>query len=194
MARTVKTAKTARITRRILILTGDCAESLEVMYPLQRLREAGFAPEIATPKGKLVRSVIHDFEPEFETYTEKPGYRIPADLSFEMVNPNHYDGLVIPGGRAPEYIRNDGKAIQIVDHFMKSKKPVAAICHAAQLLIAAGYCSNTKLTCYPALRPDVERAGGTFVDAEVVVSGNLVTSRAWPDHPGFMREFLKMLS
>jgi len=183
----------AKTPRSILILTGDCAEALEVMYPLQRLREAGFAPEIATPNGKVVRSVIHDFEPEFETYTEKPGYRIPADLSYEMVNVNRYAGLVIPGGRAPEYIRNEPKAIEIVVHFMKRRKPVAAICHAAQILIAAGYCSGRKLTCYPALCPDVERAGAKFTDSEVVVDGNLVTSRAWPDHPAFMREFLKKL-
>ena len=185
-------AKTTKPSR-ILILTGDCAEALEVMYPLQRLREEGFQPEVATPKGKVVRSVIHDFEPEFETYTEKPGYRIPADLSYEMVKPDLYDGLVIPGGRAPEYIRNEPRAIQIVAHFIDANKPIAAICHAAQVLIAGGYCKNRTLAAYPALRPDVERAGGRFKDAEAVVDSNLVTARAWPDHPAFMREFLKLL-
>ena len=180
--------------RRVLILTGDCAESLEVLYPLQRLREAGFQPEIATPKGKVVRSVVHDFEPEFETYTEKPGYRIPADLSFDMVKPDQYVGLVLPGGRAPEYIRNERRALRIVEHFIESRKPIAAICHAAQILIAGGYCKGRTLAAYPALRPDVERAGGTFHNAAVVVDGNLVTARAWPDHPDWMREFLKKLN
>jgi protease I len=179
--------------RRILILTGDCAEALEVMYPLQRLREAGFQVEVATPKGKVVRSVIHDFEADVETYTEKPGYRIPADLSFEMVKPDQYVALVIPGGRAPEYIRNEPKAVQIVAHFFDKKKPIAAICHAAQLLSAGNFCKGRTLAAYPALKRDVESSGGTFRDAEVVVDGNLVTARAWPDHPAFMREFLKLL-
>lgn len=179
--------------KRILILTGDCAESLEVMYPLQRLREAGFVPEIATPHGKVVRSVVHDFEPEFETYTEKPGYRIAADLSFDMVKPDLYAGLVIPGGRAPEYIRNESKALSIVAHFIETKKPIAAICHAALILVAGGFCRGRTLAAYPALRMDVERAGGRFKDAEVVVDQNLVSARAWPDHPAFMREFLKLL-
>ena len=178
---------------RILILTGDCAEALEVMYPLQRLKEAGYAVDVATPNGKVVRSVIHDFEPEFETYTEKPGYRIAADMSFAMVKADQYDGLVIPGGRAPEYIRNEPRAIEIVQYFMNSHKPVAAICHAAQILVAAGLCKGRKMTCYPALKLDVEHAGATFSDAEVVVDGNLVSSRAWPDHPAFMREFIKKL-
>ena len=177
----------------VLILTGDCAESLEVLYPLQRLREGNYVVELATPNGKVVRSVIHDFEPEFETYTEKPGYRIPADLSFAMVKADRYDGLVIPGGRAPEYIRNEPRALEIVEAFMKANKPVAAICHAAQMLVAADLCKGRRMTCYPALRLDVERAGATFIDAEVVVDENLVTSRAWPDHPAFMREFLKKL-
>jgi protease I len=180
-------------SERVLILTGDCAEALEVMYPLQRLREEKFQVDIATPKGKVVRSVIHDFEPDVETYTEKPGYRIPADLSFDMVKPDQYIALVIPGGRAPEYIRNEPKALQIVAHFFDRKKPIAAICHAAQLLLAGGHCKGRTMAAYPALKKDVECAGGTFKDAEVVVDNNLVTARAWPDHPAFMREFLKLL-
>ena len=179
--------------RRVLILTGDCAESLEVLYPLQRLREEGYHAEVATPKGKVVRSVVHDFEPEFETYTEKPGYRIPADLSFDMVKPAEYVGLVLPGGRAPEYIRNETRALRIVADFMEAKKPVAAICHAVQILIAAGFCKGRTMAAYPALRMDVERAGGIFRDDEVVIDGNLVSARAWPDHPAFMREFLRKL-
>ena len=180
-------------TKRILILTGDCAEALEVMYPLQRLREAGFLPEIATPKGKVVRSVVHDFEPDFETYTEKPGYRINADLAFDAVKPANYAALVIPGGRAPEYIRNEPHALEIVAHFIEAKKPIAAICHAAQILIAGNFCKGRTMAAYPALKLDVERAGGVFKDAEAVVDGNLVTARAWPDHPAFMREFLRLL-
>ncbi len=179
--------------RKILILTGDAAESLEVMYPLQRLKEANFKVDVATPNGKVCRSVVHDFEPEFETYTEKPGYRINADLAFGDVKPAQYDGLVIPGGRAPEYIRNEPAALKILAHFIETEKPIAAICHAALLLVAGGHCKGRTMAAYPALKLDVERSGGTFKDAEVVVDGNLVSSRAWPDHPGFMREFLKKL-
>ena len=178
---------------KILIVTGDGAESLEVMYPYQRLREEGFEVDIASPTKKVIQAVVHDFEPGFDTYTEKLGYRIPADLAFKEVNPQDYDGLVIPGGRAPEWIRNDEKLPSIVKHFFDAGKPVAAICHAALVLSAYGLVSGKTLTAYPALRADVENAGGKFVDEEVVVDGNLVTSRAWPDHPGFMREFIKLL-
>src|SRR6266478_1404534 len=112
------------MNKKILILTGDAAESLEVMYPLQRLVEAGFKPVVASPTGKVVRSVVHDFEPEFETYTEKPGYRIPAQLSYAQVRPDDYAGLVIPGGRAPEWIRNDPHTAPIVNHFFDKNKPI----------------------------------------------------------------------
>ena len=187
-------------SRKILILTGDCAESLEVMYPLQRLIEAGFNAVVASPNGKVIRSVVHDFEPEFETYTEKPGYRIPANVSYAQVVPDEYAGLVIPGGRAPEYIRNEPHAVKIVNHFFDAKKPIAAICHAAQILVACDKCKGRTMSAYPALKPDVERAGGTykastnFDVAEAVVDGNLVSARAWPDHPAMMREFLKLLN
>lgn len=186
--------------RKILIFTGDAAESLEVMYPLQRLLEAGFKPVVASPSGKVVRSVVHDFEPEFETYTEKPGYRIPAQLSYAQVKPEEYAGLVIPGGRAPEWIRNDPHTVKIVNHFFDTNKPIAAICHAAQVLVACDKCKGRTMSAYPALKADVERAGGTykatmnFDEAEAVVDGKLVTARAWPDHPAMMREFLKLLS
>lgn len=185
--------------KNVLILTGDCAEGLEVLYPLQRLREAGVKTVLASPKGKVIRSVCHDFEPDFETYTEKPSYRINADCAFADVQPAQFDGLVIPGGRAPEYIRNEPHCIEIVNHFIDSKKPVGAICHAAQILVACDRCKGRKISAYPALRADVERAGGTFVGTldftrdEAWVDGNLVTARAWPDHPAFMREFLKLL-
>ncbi len=184
---------------KILILTGDCAESLEVMYPLQRLIEAGYDAVIATPNGKAIRSVIHDFEPDCETYTEKLGYRIPAKLSFAQVVVTDYAGLVIPGGRAPEYIRNEPRAVEIVNHFFDTNKPIAAICHAAQMLVACDKCKGRTMSAYPALKPDVISAGGTFKatmnfdEAEAVVDGNLVTARAWPDHPAMMREFLKLL-
>ncbi len=178
---------------KVLIITGDGAESLEVMYPFQRLKEEGVEVHIAAPTKKVIQAVVHDFEPGFDTYTEKLGYRIPADLAFKDVKPEEYDGLVIPGGRAPEWIRNDESLPSVVKHFFEANKPVAAICHAALVLAAYGLINGRTVTAYPALKADVENAGAKFVDQEVVVDGKLVTSRAWPDHPAFMREFLKLL-
>ncbi|HID27608.1 MAG TPA: DJ-1/PfpI family protein, partial [Methanosarcinales archaeon] len=133
------------------------------------------------------------FEPGFDTYTEKLGYRIQTDLDFEEVKPDLYDGLVIPGGRAPEYIRNNKNLQKIVKYFFDAGKPVAGICHASLILTAMGLVKGKTLTAYPALRSDIENAGGKFIDKEVVVDDNLVTSRAWPDHPAFMREFIKLI-
>ena len=178
---------------KVLIVTGDAAEGLEVMYPLQRMQEEGIDVHIAAPEKRPVQSVVHDFEDGFDTYTEKMGYRIPADMAFKDVDPAEYDGLVIPGGRAPEYIRNDAELQRVVRHFMEANKPVAAICHAPLILNAVGATRGRTLTAYPALAPDVTGAGGAYMDEEVVVDGNLITSRAWPDHPAFMREFLKKL-
>lgn len=178
---------------KVLIITGDAAESLEVMYPYQRLKEEGYEVHIAAPTKKVIQAVVHDFEPGFDTYTEKPGYRIPADLAFKDVKPEEYDGLVIPGGRAPEWIRNDEALPAVVKHFFDTGKPVAAICHAGLVLAAYGLIKGKTVTAYPALKADMEAAGAKFVDQEVVVDGKLVTSRAWPDHPAFMREFIKLL-
>ncbi|MFH1328100.1 MAG: DJ-1/PfpI family protein [Candidatus Bathyarchaeota archaeon] len=177
----------------ILIVTGDAGEALEIWYPYQRLKEESFNVQIAAPTKKVIQSVIHDFEPGFDTYTEKRGYRIPADLSFKEVKPEKYDGLVIPGGRAPEYIRTDENLAKIVRHFLNRKKPVAVICHGSLVLIAIGAVKGRTLTAYPVLKYDIKSAGGKFVDKEVVVDKNIVTSRAWPDHPAFMREFIKLL-
>lgn len=178
---------------KVLIVTGDAAEGLEVMYPYQRLLEAGYTVHIAAPAKKVIQTVVHDFEPGWETYTEKLGYRVNVDVAFAAVDPTQYVGLLLPGGRAPEYIRNDGSLQVIVRHFLESGKPIAAICHAALILIALDAVRNRTLTAYPALQRDIEIAGGAFQDREVVVDGKLVTSRAWPDHPAFMREFLKLL-
>lgn len=123
---------------KILILAGDAAESLEVMYPYQRLLEEGYDVKIAAPSKKKLHFVVHDFEPGYDTYTEKPGYSWDADLAFAEAKPEEYAALVIPGGRAPEYIRNDVDCKRIVQHFFQQEKPVAQICHAALLLAAAG--------------------------------------------------------
>ena len=180
-------------TPKILILTGDAAESLEVIYPCQRLREEGYEVHVAAPQKKKLHFVVHDFEPGFDTYTEKPGYGWEADVAFRDVRPEDYAALVIPGGRAPEYIRNDAHALGIIRHFFAARKPVAHICHAALALAAAGVLEKRRTAAYPALAPDVRAAIAEFVDAEVVVDGPMVSARAWPDHPAWMREFLAVL-
>jgi protease I len=178
---------------KILMLAGDAAESLEVMYPYQRLLEEGYEVEIAGPSKKKLQFVVHDFIDGYDTYTEKPGYTWPADLAFSDVKPEEYVALVIPGGRAPEYIRNDPDVQRIVKHFFGDQKPVAQICHAPLVLAAAGVLSGRRTAAYPALAPDVRAAGAQFIDSEAVVDGNMVSARAWPDHPAWMREFMALL-
>ncbi|HEX4073907.1 MAG TPA: DJ-1/PfpI family protein [Candidatus Acidoferrales bacterium] len=178
---------------KILILTGDAAESLEVMYPYQRLREEGYDVKIAAPKKKKLHFVVHDFEPGYDTYTEKPGYSWDADLAFADVNPADYAALVIPGGRAPEYIRNDADCKRIIQHFFQQDKPVAQLCHAPLALLAAGVLKGKRTAAYPALEPDVLAGGAEFVNSDAVIDGQMVSARAWPDHPAWMREFMRIL-
>ena len=178
---------------KVLILTGDAAESLEVMYPYQRLREEGYEVHIAAPSKKKLRFVVHDFEPGYDTYTEKPGYSWDADIAFADVTPSDYAALVIPGGRAPEYIRNDSACQKIVHHFFEKQKPVAQLCHAGLVLTACGVLKGRRTAAYPALESDIKAAGAEFVNSEAVVDGTMVSARAWPDHPAWMREFVRLL-
>ncbi|MEV6110118.1 DJ-1/PfpI family protein [Streptomyces sp. NPDC051940] len=178
---------------KILIVTGDAAESLEVLYPYQRLIEEGYEVHIAAPERKKLRFVVHDFEEGFDTYTEKPGYTWPADLAFAEVDPTQYAAVVIPGGRAPEYLRNDPELRKILKAFFDGDKPVAQICHGPLMTAATGALTGRRVTAYPALEMDMAAAGATFQDTEAVVDGVLVSSRAWPDHPAWMREFLTVL-
>ncbi|MEO2104148.1 MAG: DJ-1/PfpI family protein [Actinomycetota bacterium] len=178
---------------KVLIITGDAAESLEVMYPYQRLLEEGYEVDIAAPSKKKLQFVVHDFVDGFDTYTEKLGYMWDADLAFADVDPADYVALVVPGGRAPEFIRNDEDCKRIVRHFMSNDLPVAQLCHAAQVMAAAGTLQGRRTAAYPALQLDVEAAGAEFVDGAGVVDGLMVSARAWPDHPTWMREFMQVL-
>jgi protease I len=178
---------------KVLILTGDAGESLEVMYPYQRLREEGYEVHIAAPSKKKLQFVVHDFVEGFDTYTEKLGYTWDADLAFADVDPADYVALVVPGGRAPEYIRNDADCQRIIQHFFSEERPVAQLCHASLALGAAGVLAGRRTAAYPALEPDVEAAGAEFVDGDAVIDGVMVSARAWPDHPSWMREFVRML-
>jgi protease I len=178
---------------KVLILTGDAAESLEVMYPYQRLLEEGYDVDIAAPTKKKLQFVVHDFVEGYDTYTEKPGYTWDADLAFSEVDPSAYAAVVIPGGRAPEYIRNDPAFERIVEHFFSEEKPVAQLCHAPLALASTGVLKGRRTAAYPALQPDVEAAGAEYVDGAGVVDGVMVSARAWPDHPAWMREFIRLL-
>ena len=183
------------MTKRVLIVAGDAVEAQELFYPYWRLKEEGFEVHVAAPTKKTLMTVVHDFEPGWETYTEKPGYRFGwVDKEFKEVNPEEYDGLVIPGGRAPEYIRLNPDLERIVRHFMDAKKPVAAICHGPLLLTGYGMVKpGMRMTSYVAVSPDIKAQGAEYLDQEVVVHENLITARAWPDLPAWMREFIRML-
>jgi protease I len=178
---------------KILILTGDAAETLEVFYPYQRLREEGYEVDIAAPEKKKLQFVVHDFVDGFDTYTEKLGHTWEADVAFADVDPSDYVACVIPGGRAPEYLRNDEDCKRIVQAFFSDDRPVAHLCHGPLVTAAAGVLEGRTTAAYPALAPDVTVAGATFRDDETVVDGRLVSGRAWPDHPGWMREFIRLL-
>jgi protease I len=178
---------------KVLLLAGDAAESLEVMYPYQRLIEEGYEVDIAAPSVKKLQFVVHDFVEEFDTYTEKLGYTWPADVAFADVDPSQYVALVIPGGRAPEYIRNDPDVQRIVRHFMNGDLPVAITCHAPLVMAAAGALEGRRTAAFPALEADVKAAGAEFVNSAGVVDGQMVSARAWDDNPAWMREFIEIL-
>ena len=178
---------------KILMITGDAGEAQEIYYAKFRLEEEGWKVSIAAPEKRVFHSVVHDFEPGFDTYTEKPGYRVQADLSLDDVNAAEYSGLVLPGGRAPEYLRNREKAVSIVRHFLESGKPIAANCHGPLLILAAGDARGRTMTAYPHLQPDIRSHGAEFVNRDVVVDGSLITVRGWPDNGPWMREFVRLL-
>ncbi|TDF92830.1 DJ-1/PfpI family protein [Paenibacillus piri] len=183
------------MSKKILIITGDAVEALEVYYPYYRVLEEGYEATLASPTKKVLRTVIHDFE-GWDTYTEKPGYQLESHISFADVDPAKYDGLIIPGGRAPEYIRLDENIPRIVGHFFEAGKPVGAICHAALVLNALKnnqYFEGRTLSAYTACRFDVEALGAKFTTETLYVDGNIVSGHAWPDLPGFMREFIRLV-
>jgi protease I len=178
---------------KVLILTGDAGETLEVYYPYQRLLEEGYEVHIAAPVKKRLQFVVHDFAEGFDTYSEKAGHCCQADVAFADVDPSNYVACVIPGGRAPEYIRNDQDCQRIVRAFFSTNRPIAQLCHGPLVSAAAGVLKGRTTAAYPDIQPDITVAGATFQDEEVVVDELLVSGRAWPDHPGWMREFMRVL-
>lgn len=184
--------------KNILMLVGDYVEDYEVMFPFQALLMVGHTVHAVCPgkkAGEAVRTAIHDFEGD-QTYSEKRGHNFALNATFENVKPEDYDALIIPGGRAPEYIRLHPRVLEIVRHFASANKPLAALCHGAQVLAAANVLEGKKCSCYPAVSPDVALAGGSYAEVamtEAVVDGNLVTGPAWPANPAWLREFLRVL-
>ena len=184
--------------KKILMLVGDFVEDYEVMVPFQALLMVGHSVHAVCPgkkSGETVRTAVHDFEGD-QTYSEKPGHNFQVNADFDGVDETTYDALVIPGGRAPEYIRLNERVLEMVRHFAVTDKPIAAICHGSQVLAAAGVLKGRKCSAYPACGPDVTNAGGSYQSIAVdqaFTDGNLVTAPAWPAHPAWLAQFLKLL-
>lgn len=184
--------------RKILMLCGDYAEDYETMVPFQTLQAVGHTVHAVAPDkkaGDWVHTAIHDFEGA-QTYSEKPGHRFTLNASFDEVRAESYDALLIPGGRAPEYLRMNSKVIDVVRHFLSADKPVAAVCHGAQLLAATGLIKGRRISAYPACQVEVELAGAEYMGIAIdqaVTDGKLVTAPAWPAHPAWLAQFLAVL-
>ena len=184
--------------KKLLMIVGDYVEDYEVMVPFQALLMVGHTVHAACPgkkAGEFVRTAVHDFEGD-QTYSEKPGHNFTLNATFADLRPEDYDALVLPGGRAPEYLRMNDTVLRIVRHFAEKGKPIAAICHGVQILTAAGVLEGKSCTAYPAVGPEVKRAGGKWVDVPVDqahVDGHLVTAPAWPAHPQWLAKFLQLL-
>jgi protease I len=186
------------VSKKILMLVGDFVEDYEVMVPFQALQMVGYTVHAVCPDkkaGEKVRTAVHDFEGD-QTYSEKPGHNFQLNATFADIKPEDYDALVIPGGRAPEYIRLNERVLEIVRHFAAADKPIASICHGAQVLAAAGVIKGKHCSAYPAVGPDVTLAGGCYVAVPVDqahVDGKLVTAPAWPAHPVWLAKFLQVM-
>ncbi len=185
-------------TAKLLMIVGDFVEDYEVMVPFQALQMVGHSVDAVCPnkkKGQSVRTAIHDFEGD-QTYSEKPGHNFALNATFADVKAEDYDGLVIPGGRSPEYLRLNQDVIAVVKHFAEADKPIAAVCHGAQILAAADLIRGKRVSCYPACSPEVTLAGGTYAEIAVtdaIIDGKLVTAPAWPAHPAWLAKFQEVL-
>ncbi|MDP2559767.1 DJ-1/PfpI family protein [Psychrobium sp. 1_MG-2023] len=183
----------------VLIIAGDFVEDYEIMVPFQALQALGHRVDVVCPdkvEGDFIKTAIHDFEGD-QTYTEKPGHLFALNADFATISLADYDGLLIPGGRAPEYLRLNPLVIEQVQYFSNSNKPIAAVCHGAQLLTAANVVEGKKISAYPACAPEVTAAGGIYQEIEIdsaITDGNIVTAPAWPAHPQWLRQFHQLLS
>lgn len=178
---------------KILLVIGDAAEVLDTFYPLHRLQEEGYRVDVAGPEKRVYHLVLHERPAGWDITEERPGYKLAADVAFRDVDPAAYAGMVISGGRAPEYIRYDPDLIRVTKAMFAADKPVASVCHGIEIVAAADVIRGREVTTVAKCKLDCEFSGGTYVDREVVVSGNLVTARTWHDNPAWMREYIKLL-
>jgi protease I len=182
-------------SRSILVITGDAGESYETLYARHRLLEAGFTPRIAAPSRRRLHLVIHDFEPGWDTYVERPGYGAEADLTFDDVREADYAAVLVLGGRAPEYLRHDARVLDIVRAFDRQQKWVFAICHGVQILAAAGLIAGRRVTAYENCRWEIEAAGATYITSDQAVRDQrIVTGQTWQSHPEFYRLVFECLA
>ena len=179
---------------KILIITGDAGESYEALYAVHRLREANYTPVVAAPSKRRLHLVAHDFEPGWDTYVERPGYGLDADVSFDQIKVADFDAVLVLGGRAPEYLRKDRRLLKILQEFTQGGKWIFAICHGIQVLAAAGLVSGKHVTCYEHVRIEAEQAGATYETAQAVRDGRMVTGQTWQSHPEFYRQVFACLA
>jgi protease I len=179
---------------KILVITGDGGESYEALYAMHRFQEEGWEPVIAAPSRRRLNLVMHDFEAGWDTYIERPGYGLEAGLAFDQVDVAEYAAVLILGGRAPEYLRNNARLLDMIRAFDQQGKWIFAICHGIQVLAAAGLVAGKRVTCYAHVRLEAELAGATYVDDPTVRDGRIVTAQTWQSHPSFYREIFAQLS
>jgi protease I len=182
------------VSQKILIITGDAGESYEVLYALHRFQEAGYTVVIAAPSKRRLNLVMHDFEPGWDTYKEQPGYIVESDMTFAEVVPKEYEAIMLIGGRAPEYLRNNAQLLGLIREFDALGKWIFSICHGIQLVAAAGLATGKKLTCYEHVRLEAEAAGGQYIAQDSVRDGRLVSSPTWREHPAFYRDVFACLN
>lgn len=180
-------------TPRVLIIVGDASETVDTLYPLYRLQEAGFAPVVAAPELRTYQMVMHEVRPGWTITREWEGYQIQADVTFADVVPNDYQGIFFSGGRAPEYLRYDEDLVRITRHFFEEQKPIASVCHGVEIPAYAGCVKGRRMATVPKCRHDLEVAGGVFVDAPCVIDGNLVSGRTYHDHGSYVGPWIQLL-
>jgi len=179
---------------KVLLVIGDGAEATDTLYPYFRVQEEGYQVTVAAPERRVYHLVIHDKPPDWDITVESKGYLFKSDVAFSEVNPDEYLGLIIPGGRAPEYLRYDKDLMRITRHFFDRNKPVGCVCHGIEIIAAADVIRGRRVTTVPKCRYDAEFSGATYLDEPVVVDGNLVTARTFWDNAHWMREFMKLLN
>ncbi len=180
--------------RKVLIITGDGGEAYEALYAVHRLREEGYTAVVAAPSVRRLHLVVHDFEPGWDTYIERPGYGLASDITISQARAEDFDAILILGGRAPEYLRNDKNLIALTQDFARLDKWIFSICHGIQILAAADLLQGKRVTCYEHLRWDVESTGGTWCKEQAVRDGRIVSSQTWESHPEFYHELMSCLA